>query len=102
MTAEHVRLGGEIQQETTGVSENHALLCTIPGVVAVETFGTVSTSWMLMTKLDGLIHELRGEWIWDVLWNAFHGKSFSLRGFGGVQTPKCSPPPAMEPLDQAP
>jgi hypothetical protein len=89
MTVEHVRQGGEVLQETRDVLGSHNLLRNISEVAGVETFRTVSTSWLLMTKLDALIgNDLGGGELWDVLWNAFNGEFVSRRRFGVVQTPK--------------
>jgi hypothetical protein len=89
MTVEHIPQGGEILQEIHDVLRSHALLRDIPEVVAVKTLRTVSTSWLPMTKPDGLIsNDLRGGELWDVLWNAFNGEFVSRRRFGVVQTPK--------------
>jgi hypothetical protein len=84
MDAEHVRLGGEMLQETAADAVgNRALLHDIP---EVETFRTLSASWLVVNP-DRVIHELRGDDLLDVLWGSIHGEFFFLRAFGSVQTP---------------
>ena len=45
----------------------------------------MSTPTENVTKQDWLTNKLRGERLWDILWDAIHGESVSHRGFGGVQ-----------------
>jgi len=66
------------------MSENHS--------VAAGIFRNVSTSQesmaLVMTNLRGLILELQGDDLWDILWDAMCGGSLSLRVFGDVQIRK--------------
>ena len=93
------------------------LLSSIPKVVAAETFSTVSTSRvrtglgvethsreftaLVMTKLDGPIHELDKWALWDVLWDAIDSEFLFSGPLMQYRRTKCSASPPVEPRDNA-
>ena len=96
---------GEILQKAAALPLKNPR--SIPEVVAAETFSDISTSAvrtrlgiatysreltaLVMTKLDGLINELRGWELWDVLWDAIDSESLFVRASGAVPTHKVQP-----------